>query len=186
MKYNWALQLKQIFTQIQRPDVWSHLSGCILRRSRSELLSSYADHLRNLDLAAAAASSFLLFPSLIARDSASLPAIYLTWNVPIHVTRIMAQIRLANNRGVTFSSAGNFFFIDSNVQCTLCNLQKRELLSHILSECPIYRPIRSELILGLVSDGSPAGLENVSLQQAKLVAAFITSMLRIRAFIMNE
>lgn len=184
-KYNWSRQVEQFFTLLQKRDLWNGLCGHSLRRSKADLLTSYREYLHFLDVSAASASTFLVFPSLLRKVSPN-PAVYLTWNLPMYIVRLLAQIRLTNIRGVSFSSRGNSFYIDSTVLCSICNLQKRETLFHIFSECPVYRPVRSELISSLFADGSPNELMSADPRRARQIAHFVTAMLRIRAFIINE
>lgn len=186
VKYNWTLQVRQFFSRLGKLHLWNDLSVHTLKRLKPDLLAGYAGYLRTLDTSAASASSFMLFPSLFVNNIHPSPADYLTWNLPIYVVRSVAQIRLCNIRGIVFSSQGNFFKIDPSVNCSLCNLQRRETIFHIFSECPVYRSIRSEFIADLCRGGCQEGLKNVDLRQAKQIAFFVAAMLRIRAFIINE
>lgn len=185
-RYNWALQLENIFLQISESDIWRNLSAQTLKCSKHRILKKYEELLRCTDISAASSSTFLLFPSLLPNNLDLVPSQYLTWKLPIYITRVISQLRMCNVRGVKLSSAGSSFFIDFSVSCTLCNLQRNETLFHMFLECPVYEPIRTSFLREIGPAGLFARLNMLDVRGAKIIAAFVATILKIRAFIINE
>lgn len=67
---------------------------------------------------------------------------YLMIKVPVKVTRVIAQLRMAGEDKPFFRIKDDCFFINSNELCTLCNLNHRETVEHLLVVCPVYEHIR--------------------------------------------
>lgn len=81
--------------------------------------------------------------------------------------------------------------MDPTQLCTLCNLQVCVTLRHLLLECPIFKPFRQHYIEQLLAcnpehDDLVFLLNTEGVQFSKVLLHYITSSLRLRAFIMAE
>lgn len=185
-RYNWVLQVRQLCGQLQEPNLFDNLTSARFKYYKPELLSHYRHFLFSRDLRNVSESSFLLHPSLFTGATLSTPSGYLQWQVPIYVTRIVAQVRLCNRVSIRFTCSSGLYIIDPRVRCSVCNMQKYESLYHLLFECPIYAPTRSQFIVNLSRRGIHVGLSELDIHGAKQVAACVCNILKIRSFIFNE
>ncbi|XP_015509342.2 uncharacterized protein LOC107216614 [Neodiprion lecontei] len=145
---------------------------------------------RSLDLAAITEKT----PCQVAipRHLNSPIASYLKEN-PVHMARVLAQARLANNHYFSFSFKRMYYGINPQLLCSICNLQENENLAHIFLRCPVYRPYREHfiaplypthatddvsLVLNILNDLRPVTV--------KAVYLFLARSMKLRAFCLND
>lgn len=85
--------------------------------------------------------------------------------------------------------------MDTKVNCTICNLNTLETLSHLLIHCPIYKPIRNKFIRKYLTrnmNGDESNLENLesltiidNFINLSDIFYFVINALQIRSFIIN-
>lgn len=172
------------FQEIDCLDAWSSMDVMSLKRQYTLLLDKYREKLLcgDLDSFAGTLYSGLSNITYVATNSN-----YLHLRVPISVTRLLSQIRLCNRVYVKISFNGNYYVINTTELCTICNLNKPETLDHIFFECPIYQGLRVLLPIGMASIVDVwTFIYTINLKNAKLLYGFVTGVLKLRAFILNE
>lgn len=183
-RFNWCTQLRYFFQEIDCLDVWSSIDVMSLKRQYTLLLDKYREKLLCGDLDAFAGT---LYSGLSNIPYVATNSNYLHLSVPISVTRLLSQIRLCNRLYVKISFNGNYYVVNTTELCTLCNLNKPETLDHIFFECPIYQGLRVLLPIGMASIVDVwTFIYTISLKNAKLLYGFVTGVLKLRAFILNE
>lgn len=184
-RYNWFLQVKEYFGHIQSLSLLENLDADSLKRAKPHLLTRYQNFLYHRDTVERSRSAYLVFRD--SRFGSTPEAVkYLTWCLPMYMTRIVTQLRLSTNRGMKLTYCGNSHFIDFTVSCSICNLHRDETLHHIFHECPVYRPIRTSFITRLGRDGFVGNFDALTAKELKDVSLFFIGVLKIRSFIINE
>lgn len=110
----------------------------------SRVLLELESLLRDRDRARAVSSTFCQLS--IPYPSSGLPARYLNQRLPIAMTRIKAQTRLANNFKLSLAIKRTFHKIDPTKTCQLCSGGYQETLLHILLDCQEYTKYRHSLL----------------------------------------
>lgn len=185
-RYNWTLQMKKIFSELGLQDTWAEIQTASFDRERSQIiLERYSTLLYDRDVSCVSRSSYCVFYHSFVSPNLH-PAEYLTWQLPIFMIRIIAQLRLCTARNIKFTLRGNTYTINFQDLCSLCNLGKNESLVHVMSECPIYNCIRTNCMKELGYSELQQALADLTPQKVKKIAYFISSMLKIRSFMLNE
>ena len=187
IKYNWVTQLKTYFIVTESLDLWNTCLGDnVYNKSKltADLLEKYKNILLNQDLNRLANSSSLLVATSFSYEK--LP-FYLTLNCPTYLVRIIAQLRLGTKNYIKLSDRTNIHKIQPIELCTICNMNQEETLSHLFFECPFYRHLRVNYLQGINSlDDLAVVLDSGSQEALSSVGGFVTSMLRVRSFLLNE
>lgn len=184
-KFNWCTQVKSFFQDTDCMHVWNSLDGVKLKTHYTYLLDKYTQKLYCGDTDAFAASAY--------SSLSCLPYIsnvgdnYLRLRIPISIIRLLAQIRLNSRLTLRFTFGGNYYIVNSSELCSLCNLKRPETLYHLFFECPIYEALRVLLPNGLTTvDEIWQLIYTITPQNAKLLFSFVTGVLKLRAFVLNE
>lgn len=180
--YNWVTQLRSIFIDLQAEDLWNSYTPENFRGNRTLITGKFRERLHLQDVARFHESSYSALYNQLRVSEA--PAAYLLHRMPILYQRIICQLRLCNKKMVRLYFRGSLHTIDTTVACSICNMGENETISHMLFRCPIYRPLRVNL-LGM--DSNLAGLlDTHDLRHCKVLCWFVMGVLQLRSFAMGE
>lgn len=153
-KYNWVLQIISIVEDVPLTRNLNMLDMDVLIEKTNSILEHYELYLRVKDRERVEASTSLqIYPYLPSGGGAQF---HLKVGLPMAVSRLLSQIRLSLTRRHVIRHKKENFSIDSNRICSLCNLQEKETIIHILSECPFFFGLRN-LNDGELSSGLSEG-----------------------------
>lgn len=133
-KYNWALQIRQIFHLCEREVLWNNLDASSLKENKFLLVEQYTRHLKAADQRRLILSSSLILynnlnPQYCAQD-------YLRGGLPLIIKQTIANLRLSNKYAKTFKIGAIFVNLDSPNFCPKCLAPVPQSLVHILTICP--------------------------------------------------
>lgn len=191
-KYNWVKQVDECLEKIDSTHLWDDMNPELWERSREECMRRYQRHLKMQDYSRMRDGQSLQtgFPSF-PRTPGGPRAPYLDVRVNLPVTRILAQLRLATMRTCNLSYGGMTHKLTPGELCTLCNRNEPETVEHFICRCPIYGSARAQYLgnLSPVIQGYRhlnQILEVADCNSMRAVFHYVTSSLRLRAFILNE
>lgn len=184
-KYNWSVQVGELFNSIGCSAIWESITAVSLKREKNSLIRAFKIKLYNDDRHRLALSSYTPFAGSLSVEVGPQP--YLKFKAPASLIRLVAQLRLSGKRRIKLCFNGCCYTIDSEVICTVCNLQAPETLDHLIFSCPIYNPVRPAWVRQ-ASDmsGLIRLLNNLTISSMKSVAYLLVNILRTRAFVLNE
>lgn len=191
-RYNWVTQLKIQLCSLGYEGVWRDPSQ--VENNFKDILNKYYLQLIEQDWESLSASNYFgpykeLKPRLMVADvEDKTTSLYLLWRTPIDRTRVAAQLRLCGTY-VKFYIGNIGYSWDGEELCSICNMQAKETLSHFLTECPQYSPIRAKFLGNILQQTGDATKNLLSMQSREAmnnVYYFVKSALKIRAFIVQE
>lgn len=190
-KYNYVSILNELFVALDFCNLWDNLDPAVWLEKAPLIVEKYAEHLKELDLFNYAKSNSCIFH--VDRLPTDTLPLYLYIRLPLEISSVIAQIKLANIYRCCFYFKRNWHKLETDSICRMCNMQSNETIQHIFLECPTYKPYR-EFYLGSYfsndySDSNLLDLLNLKLKNKKSIYAvfnFITSCLRLRAEFANE
>lgn len=144
LRYNPVMQLEALLSSCGIVFDCTNPNAHYWIAEQPRVLSSLKSHLYNQNLARVMNSTFCQLS--IPRVGTGLPATYLTQRLPLAMVRTKAQIRMANNRLLYFSTKRKFHRIDPSLCCRVCDRGVLETLTHLLLECPAYEKYRRPLL----------------------------------------
>ena len=157
--------------------------------TQEELLNNIQQNLVDADLLRCDSSSFSSFYHRLKSECRPEP--YLSYATSLNRKRLFCQLRLHSDR-LSFLSLyvnGNKYNFTPTSSCTMCNVNENDDLSHLMTTCLIYNPLRYRLKLPY----RPYGMLNFhkivrdyNCEHVKHLCNYVEQSLRIRAFIMNE
>lgn len=104
IKYNWIVQLKKFFVDIDCVHKWNNLNHPSFSSYRKELFSKYFTHLHDSDVSIASRYPFMYLYNYVPTSCE--PSTYLLFKLPIQVTRTLAQLRMSNHFRIKFTLNG--------------------------------------------------------------------------------
>lgn len=186
---NWATQFRAFLAQTNCEDLWQTLDPRIWASRCDEVFCRYEQILREEDLGRwrNSAACQLRMP----RGLEGQPARYLTLKLPLHMKRIIAQLRLANQYNCKITLKNCVGKLDPHQICQNCNCLEEETLTHLLGRCALYNPLREHYFpqLRYAENKREAvitllGSNNV--QTLKNICYYVEKCLMLRAFSLNE
>lgn len=185
-RHNWVSQVHNIFDRVGMSDLWTPLNLQLLRHNKQRILDTYYNYLHNIDRERATNSSYSLYYQSFLQTTD--PARHLTLRTSIQVIRVISQLRVCSRKSIQiYLPKLQRHNIDCTLNCTICNLNELESVEHIFLRCPIYQPFRCELIRSLHSvDDIALLLDSLTPPTCKSLYVYITSCLKMRAFILEE
>lgn len=103
IKNNWVLQVRQILASFNQDDTVSSQQNYFVRKSEiNKITARYSQHLKNLDLQSTSVSSYCPTYKHLYNNNTTYQT-YLTMNLPYPQTRLLAQLRTANNKSIKLS-----------------------------------------------------------------------------------
>lgn len=108
---------------------------------------------------------------------------YLSLHLPSPYVRIFAACRMSNRLLLSVNVNKTYHTINTGEICTLCNLNEKEDLKHILNKCPMYDSLR---IHHLKTGTAPEILRDPSKDNVSNVFYFFSAALKRRAFILDQ
>lgn len=194
-QYSWVSQIRALFEQVGLLHLWLNQgagNSKYIQETSNLMLTAWENNLKSLIIQKCINSKY----SPTYRHISQLNTIekYLTFKIPIHKTRVISQLRVANVKRIKISFHGNNYILNTFEICSLCNLNELESMSHFLLYCPIYTPSRNKFLKEYIPC-NPAldetqALQNIlcinSTKQLNDVYNFTCNALKIRSFIINE
>lgn len=110
-------------------------------RSNELVFSQFELELRREDFARAEVSEACQLS--IPRVTIEGPAKYLILKLPLHIKRVIAQLRLANQYNAYISLSKCAARLSPHALCENCNLREDETVVHFFFKCPLYTPHRN-------------------------------------------
>ena len=114
---------------------------------------------------------------------------YLNFDVSLDKIRVMAQVRLFNPYASRIFIGENRYTFTSHHLCTICNIQQKEDLVHLLKECQIYR-FNRERHIPIVNNLNLRNFYKILIVKNKEdlfnMYSYIVRSCREKAFILNE
>lgn len=106
--------------------------------------------------------------------------------IPLHFKRCIAQLKTANVRTLSLYLNGCTYRISLLENCSLCNLDEKESVDHILFRCPIYDCVR-RWRRNDISCGAELQEFLINLDSGRLSAVyqFLREAMKLRAFLLN-
>lgn len=184
---NWVGQIRSVYESVDMGSLWTPSDVQSLCKNKTKVLDAYRSYLHDMDRLALTQSSYGLHYQLLSPSQQ--PAEYLSFALPIKITRVVAQLRLASRRQLRIFSPGiESASIDLTAICTICNLNEPETLQHMLLRCPAYRSIRAigPICVPTSVDEIVALLDQMTPAVCKFLFSIIQTILRIRSFILDE
>ena len=134
VKFNWALKVKSIIENSGFSFVWLSQDPDIATKFLPQILLSYIDQYKQLDMISMERSQHhphykFIKLTLFIED-------YITSKIDISLKRILFQLRL-NQETIFFE--GKLFKINPKDKCKFCNLGKPETWEHVFLYCPMYK-----------------------------------------------
>lgn len=188
-KFNWVAILDELFVSLNFCNLWDNLNLDIWKENAPLITKKYAEQRRLQDLQSYENSkSFIFRLERLLTDKLPL---YLHLRLPLEISRVIAQLRLANIYRCCFYFKRNWYKLESESICRMCNLNKNESIQHIFLECPIYKPYRKFFLdTFLQNEYTESKLTNLlKLQNKKAIFAiynFFTSSLMLRAEFVDD
>lgn len=110
--------------------------------------------------------------------------LYLNWKIPLKLTRLLAQLRMAGRIEWQLNiKLGYVYKFSDKEKCLMCNMDRNENLKHVLMDCPAYKECCSEIIRKYTL----TELLNVyTVEGLKKLFNFVNNLVRIRAFCLCE
>ncbi|KAJ8980830.1 hypothetical protein NQ317_018410 [Molorchus minor] len=109
-KYNWMSQFREMLEYGGYTEQWGVISGALIKNKRGLLLANFRNNLRNEDITSLNQSSYLtIYRQLTLKADYQ---DYLKLNIPIHITRVIAQLRLCNEYHIKFNFKGYSYKIN--------------------------------------------------------------------------
>lgn len=149
IEYNWASRLLSILEMVDFGFLINCFDADIWLSHKEAIVNKFSDIMKNNDLQRYQASASLQIK--IPRQELVRPARYITLRCPIALTRIVAQIRLANIYSSRFFVNNTIHKLDMRNPCKLCYAEL-ESSPHILIDCPFYYEIRRKFFNDLLID----------------------------------
>lgn len=186
VKYNWACQIREFLAATGALDLWQNLSPLAWKSRTVAVLASYERLLRfndELDRDSLNSTRQLV---TVARPAISNS--YLYNNCSLAMTRLKAQVRLANDHNCRFVFNGHAYYLFPKELCSVCNLNEPESLEHFLCICPHYLGLRSHYLGEFLTGRLDLGrfLNDPGPASTKALFYFMTNALCLRAFLRNE
>lgn len=174
-------------------NLWQNQNAILLKEQKSEILNTYFMQLTNNDWDGLERSSYYTYfkelkpRQVITSMDAQFASPYLQLIVPVCRTRVVAQLRLCG-RFIKFHVNNISYFWDGDECCTICNMQRKEDISHFLLECPQYGHLRQQYLKDLIppEGGLSQLLKDLSTSQLDKIFFFVSGAIKIRSFIMQE
>lgn len=139
-EYNWAVQLNVFLDNINIRNLWATLSSEVWSESFDLALERYERYLRFTDVLRYNRSESKVHR--ISRTLEDKTSFYLLRHRKFFLTKIFAQLRLTSRHFVRFTYKGKLYSCDQNLICSLCNMNERETLEHVLFDCPRFKGYR--------------------------------------------
>lgn len=184
---NWVGQLRSVYELIGLSSLWTPNDVQLLCNNKMRVLDTYCSYLHDRDIEALSQSSYGLYYRSLSPSQQS--SDYLSFPLPIKITRVVAQIRLASRKRLSIFSPGIVCAsVDLTATCTVCNLDEPETLEHMLLRCPAYRSIRAIGPISVPASSSDivALLNNLTPDKCRFIFSIVQAILRIRTFILDE
>lgn len=184
---NWLSRLKGILDGIGMGHLCYSTDPSLWLTNKSRILSLFSIEMKNDDLQRNGHSKSLQMK--IPRAISDTTARYL-FHCPVGLTRIVAQIRLANNFSGRMICNNKIFRLNPNEYCKLCKYEL-ESVEHLLIRCVSLENLRAvyfknvrkdipqeEMLLTLLRISNPVHLKSLAL--------FMSDALMHREKILNE
>ncbi|KAI5717340.1 hypothetical protein M8J77_004178 [Diaphorina citri] len=150
--YNWAAQLRQIFTRLDYLELFESTDPKDIRKQIDPIMKKIQDSNREEDNRRIELSTYsTLYKNLAIQTSPEEDSHYLKLDVPLYKIRTVTQLRTCSEKLLRITIRGDVHLIETENICTLCNLTKEESLEHFLLECPIYRGNREHYLNKYIS-----------------------------------
>ncbi|KAK9507376.1 hypothetical protein O3M35_007249 [Rhynocoris fuscipes] len=186
IKYNWYLQLVQLLKPIEQHHLLDTEDSTALKKVIPSILDKYNNYLRNKDLEKLHQSNFSYYYKLIF-NSAELEQNYLLSDLQICYVRLLAQLRTSSKYHIKLTYNSILYTIDPLSNCIICNSNCPEDLYHIMFICPPYTPFRTQYLQNInQSDWPKSVLSPGSTSEIKNLFYYVTSVLKLRAFILSQ
>ena len=157
--------------------------------TENQLFDAIQQRLEAADIERCEKSSFSSFYHRIKSNGSA--ALYLNYPMSLNRKRLFCQLRLHPDRLKVLSLyvTNNKYTFSSTTRCTLCNMYENDDLSHLMTNCLIYTPLRQTLRLPYRSKGMlnfHKIVRDSNCEQVKDTCKYVEQALRIRSFIINE
>lgn len=185
VKYNWAAQLRAFLISLDLQAIWDRLEPEFLTAQANEVFDKYKTFLKNQDFQEWVARSSAL---PLTRSSLDACAGYIYNRCPIAMIRVKAQIRLSNNYICRIICNNCVYKLTPEAHCRVCTRHVNETIAHFLMDCPTYNIFRNYYLREYVRTNNicKALLDNFEPAATKALFYFVTSSLKLRAFMLNE
>ncbi|KAG5866003.1 hypothetical protein JTB14_019340 [Gonioctena quinquepunctata] len=105
----------------------------------------------------------------------------------ISIIRTIAQLRACSNVFTRFTANGCLYTIRTDEICSICNLGVNETVVHIIFECPTYESLRLHLYSQITTlNDLVDSLDTGNPKTPKIIVNYISAILKLRSFIINE
>lgn len=190
VRYNWISQLSCIFDCIDFSEMLLIHDPELVREKIRNILSFYANYLREKDIDCVNKSNFSLIYSVLFFQEQR-PQFYLTQCIPFKYLKLMAQLRLSSRFVIKISIGIIKYSINPTELCSLCNQQQPEDLFHILFSCPMYTSFRNHYLKSVFNTNLqyfdyPLVFRSLCPNEIKKLFYFFAESLKLRSFILNE
>jgi len=184
VKYNWAAQVKAMLSSIGFSFVWESQSYQTLCDNFGDMIERLREKVLADDWTRVQQSEFNDWYSSVKTYPE--PAKYLQLRTSISKMRMVARFRLFSTKYSKFSvyttQGVHTFRSDPESTCEVCNLREPETPAHFLWNCPAYSAQRKKFLktslLPLPDPEDQTQITNFFI--------YVTSCLKIRAFILDE
>ncbi|CAA9996990.1 unnamed protein product, partial [Nesidiocoris tenuis] len=141
-RFNWVLQLKAILLRLDCGDLLkADIATVDLKRAIPTLVDKYKNLMDEEDHLSLANSSFCHFSDVLS--SSSQPT-YMSLDLPLHVKRLVCQLRLAGYRLARIYFPRITAKFDGTATCSLCNAENaQDTVAHLLTNCLIFQAERA-------------------------------------------
>jgi len=140
--YNWTLQVQTIFINAGLPALWESQDPELICENIKIIMNTLSSITTQEDLARVELSSrFSYYNNLY--NNTLVPYYLHNPFTPIHVSRVIAQLRLNIN---TIRLGNKIYKLDDEIKCSICNINENETLMHLIIVCPLYKNLRKKYI----------------------------------------
>jgi len=189
IRYNWAAQVKDILVSNGFEEVWVNAQNdsSIIFLNMDRIIEKINNDSVQNDLNRVTHSSY----SNIYKYLKHIPGreSYLDYDISLNKLRVMAQSRLSGLKFLRLISYNQRHTFYPDNLCTICNLNEKEDLFHVLTRCQAYSPVREHFYpkIPFTSVYTFYGLMEITNEiDIHKYHNFVNTILKIRAFHLNE
>ncbi|KAI5723747.1 hypothetical protein M8J76_010400 [Diaphorina citri] len=140
--HNWAAQLRERLLGLEYEQLYQEGTSRDIKNELENIIQKFEKKSKEEDMTRIQQSSYSTVYRELTEEGGG--GTYLSYGMHMGKIRLASQLRIAADKCLRINVNGNYYKIDMDVVCSVCNMGKNEDLIHLLFQCPMYRETRAE------------------------------------------
>ncbi|KAI5728807.1 hypothetical protein M8J77_021345 [Diaphorina citri] len=186
--HNWAAQLRERLLGLEYEQLYQEGTSRDIKNELENIIQKFEKKSKEEDMTRIQQSSYSTVYRELTEEGGG--GTYLSYGMHMGKIRLASQLRIAADKCLRINVNGNYYKIDMDVVCSVCNMGKNEDLIHLLFQCPMYRETRGRIRKYINQQNLKQSLSSLlkfeNEEKITDVYSYVVIMLRIRSFIIGE